>query len=267
VSWKNFASSLKTSTDSCTVWKKIKQIRAPSVPSPISITINNHTITSENEIADALARNFANRGVPNTSSGSSIAIHKETVRSSDPWYNQPITSHELHISIKNMKSNSPGPDKIPAAFLTNLPYPQREHIITFYNFVRTHGFPQQWKYSHIVPILKPGKASNREDSFRPIALTNVLCKLTERIIVRRLQKYLENSKTLDGHQSGFRARHSTLDSLFHLEASIRTALIQNDSVVTLFIDITQAFDSVNHSLLLKKLLNFKHTWKYVLFYT
>ena len=80
-----------------------------------------------------------------------------------------------------------------------------------------------------------------------------MCKVLERIVTWRLQNYLEKNTLLDRNQSGFRAGHSTMDAVCHLEDTIRSNLIKGNSVVAVFLDISQAFDSVWHHGLLVKL--------------
>ena len=73
------------------------------------------------------------------------------------------------------------------------------------------------------------------------------------MIATRLQFFLEKGQHTTSNQSGFRAGHSSLDGLCRIESSIRTALIQDDYCVAVFIDIVQAFDTVWHNGLIQKL--------------
>ena len=77
--------------------------------------------------------------------------------------------------------------------------------------------------------------------------------MLERIVTKRLQAFLENGRHIAPHQSGFRAGHSTLDNLARLESAARVALIQDDFCITVFLDISKAFDTVWHHGLLRKL--------------
>ena len=73
------------------------------------------------------------------------------------------------------------------------------------------------------------------------------------MINARLISYLHLHNHLDRCQSGFRPRHSSLDALTRLDYTIRHSFIRHEHVICVFLDITQAFDSVNHTLLLRKL--------------
>ncbi|GFX59854.1 hypothetical protein TNCV_4130971 [Trichonephila clavipes] len=57
-------------------------------------------------------------------------------------------------------------------------------------------FPKSWKTAVVVPILKPGKNSALAESYRPISLLPVLSKLAEKVILARLNDYLERENIL-----------------------------------------------------------------------
>uniref|UniRef100_A0A2P2HYD1 RNA-directed DNA polymerase from mobile element jockey-like n=1 Tax=Hirondellea gigas TaxID=1518452 RepID=A0A2P2HYD1_9CRUS len=167
-------------------------------------------------------------------------------------YNKPFHISELRQAITIAKSKAPGPDQIPFSFIQHLTPEQEQQLLFFYNYLFTHGFPSQWQEAVIIPILKPTKQASDASSYRPIALTNSLCKLLEKIITRRLQAYLEENNFYD-HQSGFRAGHSTLDALTRLESSVKESMLLNKYCVAVFLDIAGAFDCVWHHGLLQKL--------------
>ena len=144
------------------------------------------------------------------------------------------------------KSKCPGPDPIPFAFLQNMSKEQHNHLLNFDNIWKTH-IPALWKEAVICHILKPEKPPTDPESYRSIALTNTLCKLFEKMVTPSQQIFLEQGNYITQNQSSFRAGHSTLDELCRLQSAIRTALIQNDYCVAVFIDIVQAFDTVWHS--------------------
>ena len=130
---------------------------------------------------------------------------------------------------------------------------QKRALLDFYNYIYENGFPHQWREAMIIPILKPNKPATSPSSYRPIALTNCICKILEKMINWRLQKILENKSYLDPYQSGFRPGYSTTDAHVRLETSAREALMQGQFCAAVFIDITKAFDTIWHYGLLKKI--------------
>ncbi|KAA5607770.1 hypothetical protein F3H11_36375, partial [Pseudomonas aeruginosa] len=76
----------------------------------------------------------------------------------------------------------------------------------------------------VVPILKPGKISILQTSYRPISLTCNLCKILEKIISKRIRWYVESNKYLSPFQYGFRQFRSTVDHLMNIESEVLDSL-------------------------------------------
>ena len=68
-----------------------------------------------------------------------------------------------------------------------------------------------WKHAIISQLLKEEKDSKVVRSYRPLALTNILCKIFERMTNKWLVWYLEREKKIDDRQFGFRKQRSTID--------------------------------------------------------
>ena len=70
-------------------------------------------------------------------------------------------------------------------------------LLALFNKIWLDGtFPAHWREAHIVPIPKQGKDHTDPKNYRPISLTNCLCKLFERIVTSRLMWYLESKKLI-----------------------------------------------------------------------
>ena len=79
-------------------------------------------------------------------------------------------------------------------------------------------------------------------SYRPIALTSNMCKLMERMIVMRLNWYMEKNGLFNIHQSGFRKKRNTLDQLIRLSDDILRGIRWKKYVLGVFLDIEKAYD-------------------------
>lgn len=99
--------------------------------------------------------------------------------------------------------------------------------------------PQSWKEALILPIKKPGKDPSKPASYRPIAFTSHVGKVMERMITDRLVYFLEKEGKLTPFQSGF---SGTMDPVMCLEAEIKKALSNKESVIAVFLDIEKAYD-------------------------
>lgn len=120
--------------------------------------------------------------------------------------------------------------------------------------IETGCFPSVFKKSIVLPIYKSGdrmKVSN----YRPISLITNLTKIFEKIIKKRLCKYLEKFNILSERQYGFREGKSTQDAILHLTSEMYKALDESKPALCIFIDLSKAFDTVSHTLLMNTLEN------------
>lgn len=100
-----------------------------------------------------------------------------------------------------------------------------------------------------------GKKACDPNSYRPISLISCLGKLVERVVSKRLVKYLEDNKILACQQSGFRSRRRTTDNLAFFSQKIAETLCRKKKLVSLSFDIQAAFDTVWHTGLLYKMID------------
>ena len=121
--------------------------------------------------------------------------------------------------------------------------------------MNSQSFPTGWREAITVPIHKPGKDPREASSYRPIALTNVLCKILERMVNRRLLKYLNDDDVLHHNQSGFRKGRNTYHNLLRIEHDIKKSLAFNNFTLAVFLDIEKAFDICSRKGIMMKLHN------------
>jgi hypothetical protein len=118
--------------------------------------------------------------------------------------------------------------------------------------LQTGIFPQQLKTAIVIPIFKKGDRLDL-NNYRPISLLPVFSKILEKIVKSRLLCFLNAHKFFNRNQFGFQKGKCTEDALLQFCSQIYDGLNNSNKVAGLFIDITKAFDSVNHQLLLRRL--------------
>ena len=116
----------------------------------------------------------------------------------------------------------------------------------------TGVFPDKLKVAKVIPIYK---AENRENfsNYRPISLLTNFSKIFERVMYKRLITFVEQYEILYCYQFGFRKNHSTSMALIHLVNKITSAIDRKETTAGVFLDLSKAFDTIDHDILFDKL--------------
>ena len=94
------------------------------------------------------------------------------------------------------------------------------------------------------------------DNYRPISVLPCFSKILERIIYNRLSSFFSENNILCKKQFGFQKQHSTDHAIVYLVNEILKSFENNCYTSGVFIDLTKAFDTVDHNILLKKLFHY-----------
>ena len=112
--------------------------------------------------------------------------------------------------------------------------------------------PSDWKSARVVPIPKVARARTVED-YHLIFILPIVAKVFESLVYAQVFRYLDKFSILHKAKSGFRPNHSTQDVLLKTVEDWRCSLEKNAIIGSVYVDLSKAFDSINHCLLLQKL--------------
>ena len=113
-------------------------------------------------------------------------------------------------------------------------------------------FPDKMKLADVVPLHK-SKNKDNTGNYRPISLLMTLSKILEKIIYKRTYQFLNTNGQIFNSQYGFRSNHSCENAVSELIGEIVKGFDQKKSTIAVFLDLSKAFDTLKHSILLEKL--------------
>ena len=124
------------------------------------------------------------------------------------------------------------------------------YIINF--SILTGKFPNNWKLAKVVPLHKKGDKKLLKN-YRPVSLLCTPGMILERVVAIQIEEYFESNKLLGSFHFGFRKNKSTVSELLTLFDTILEAKENKKEIMVLLYDLSGAFDTVSHEMILSKL--------------
>ena len=185
----------------------------------------------------------------NNTGGNFISYLKNRV--SNSIYMSPTSADEIEEVVKNFQNDKSS--DIPVLIMKKSSKYISSHLAAFLNrFMETGCFPSILKTGKITPIYKKDDPQ-KLDNYRPVSVIPIFSKIFEKVIYNRLYSFLTSMNVIYDKQFGFRKNHSTTHAVNYSVNKLLNDIEEKRHIVGIFIDLSKAFDTIDHQKLLIKL--------------
>lgn len=241
-SWVALCNSFNRCTPLSVIWKFVRKFNKSYVPN--------------NKNDDSWISAFLNKYTPDFVCNKPDISHNLNMNSNNSFLLKPFSMQELKSAIFSRRDTAFGLDGIPYIVFKKM---NDECLSIFLRILNqlwlNNEIPSNWKEDCLVPILKPEKPKSDPNSYRPIALTSCVAKIFEQLLKQRLEFFIEQNGLLPSNQYGFRRGRSSRESICQLHLDIFRSISSNQYLLSVFFDISGAFNNVNLSVLCSELMS------------
>ena len=130
-------------------------------------------------------------------------------------------------------------------------------ITNIINFSLSEGiFPETFKNAIVLPLLKkPSLDKEILKNYRPVSNLNYVSKVLEKVVAGQLKKHMQLNNLTNIFQSAYKSGHSTETALLKVQTDILTSLSKGQAAALVLLDLSAAFDTIDHSTLLGRLFS------------
>lgn len=237
-----------------TAWNIINETKVNYPKEPIvSININDKIINNPKDIANAFNDHYIDKIKAEPFSDEKVPEGKIEAKCKS-MFMPPCLPKDVNTIIKNLKNKaSVGYDDISTKVIKYVSDCIAGHLSYIINLSIEKGiFPDALKIAIIKPLHKKDRRDIR-DNYRPLALITIFAKIFEKFINREIYAYVEKHGILVREQKGFREKKTITMAIFDFLKIVMKNVDNRNPVCSIYMDMTQAFDYVDHKILLNKL--------------
>ena len=228
---------------------------------PDHLNIHNLEVHDDTIIANSVNKSFVGVGpdlaakFPTHTNDHLRYLHSDNYNSENIFL-EPTTDNEICTAFQNISSPAGGWDNftkmiLPSIFPSILPCLTNIINMSFYSGT----VPSELKIAKVIPLFKANDPYTLTN-YRPISILPLISKILEKLVHKRLIKFLNKFKILHTQQFGFRANHSTDSALTLLDFQISQAFDKKQLTLGICLDFSKAFDTVNFQILFDKLYHY-----------
>lgn len=166
-----------------------------------------------------------------------------------------LTADDVINAVRLLPNKQCMSDPMPTRLLKEFVVDLAPFLVEFFNRSLIAGVvPGAFKTAYITPLLKKSDLDPADvRSYRPISNLSALSKLLERLVAKQLLEYLTKKRLIPELQSAYRAYHSTETAVLKVLSDILRAVDSGDLALLALLDLSAAFDTVDHTILLRRL--------------
>ena len=238
-------------------WRTINKVIKPKCnPNNNIKIIKDNVSVNKDEVPNAFVEYFtgiAKKLTDQLPTSQNTVSHYLKDRINATFSMNPVISNEVQKAISNLKSNGKGVNIISTLALKDNKCTLARILAHVFNKCISDGyFPTELKDGCITPIYKGGTKTEL-NNYRPICSLLPFSKIFERIIYDRMINFIEQNDILSITQYGFRNGLSTENAIINFIDKIHTGLEKRQHTAAIFMDLSKAFDVLDHQILAKKL--------------